>query len=212
MDDRLPHAAAHCTLPECAAAAAAGQPRLDTITHALMDCPAAAPVIDWALRLWAALTPGHPQPPRCALLLLADQRTSWQPSEEHAAVWMTLRVTLLGCIWGCRCARRAWEQQSAAACALRASAEVVDHLTEAMQRDWARCSEDVRQLSDDVPSDWFRGRQHKLSRAAFKRTWSMGGQLCCVEQRGEEWRMAVLVSHQHPVPVPGLPGAAGPPG
>lgn len=209
-DGTLPHTAAHCTLPECAAAGVGGGPCLDTITHALMHCPAAAPVVDWALRLWAALTPGRPQPLRCPQLLLADQRTVWQPSEEHAVVWMTFRVTLLGCLWRCRCRRRAWEEPSAAACALRASAEVVDHLTEAMQRDWARCKQDVRQLSEDVPSDWFRGRQHAMSTAAFVRQWGMGGRLCRVEDDGQ--RLVVELSHTHPVPVPGLPGPAGLPG
>ena len=185
---------------------AGGSPALDTVSHALMDCPAAAPVVDWVLRLWAALTPGHPQPPRCPLLLLADQRTAWQPAEEHAEVWMTLRVTLLGCLWRCRCGRHAWEEQSAAACALRASAEVVDHLTEAMQRDWVRCKEDVRQLSEEVPSDWFRGRQHAMTTAAFLRRWGMGGRLCRVEDDGQ--RLVVELGHGFPVPVPGMPGPA----
>ena len=85
---------------------------------------------------------------------------------------------------------------------------MVDHLTEAMRRDWARCQQDVRLLSKDVPSDWFRGRQHAMSAAAFKRLWSMGGSLCRVEDGGRH--MDVMVSHAHPVPVPGLPGAAGP--
>jgi hypothetical protein len=143
------------------------------------------------------------------MVLLADQRSVWQPSEEHAVVWMCLRVTLLGCIWRCRCVRRSWEEQSAAACALRAAAEVVDHLVEAMQRDWARCTQDVRQLSEDVPSDWFRGRQHAMSVAAFRRQWCMSGRLCRVVDDGH--RLVVALSHALPVPVPGLPGAAPPP-
>ena len=225
-----------CTLPQCRAAAAAQgwgagsqqqrrqqQQQLpwETLTHALMECPAAAPVVDWALQLWEALVPDAQPPPRCAAVLffffffssrtepvtavlLLDRRDRWRPPPYAEAVWSALRVTLLGCLWHVRCRRQQWGagEASAAACAYRAAAAVVDHLSEAIRREWLRASEDVRLMSVDVCSSWFRGRDYELSKEAFLRRWGLQGRLCAIREDGS---LRVRLSYSSPVPVPGQP-------
>lgn len=199
-DASLPAAAGCCGLAECGGGGGVGAAQLETLTHALLECPAAAPVVDWALRLWAVLTPGQPQPPRCPLLLLADYRAAWQPAADSATVWAALRVTMLGCIWHARCSRRSWDVATARVCAFRAAAAVVDFLREAIWRDWRRASSDVRLGSEDVCSSWFRGRQHALPKHVFLRRWSLGGRLCSVQPDGS---LRVHLSWYSPVCVPG---------
>lgn len=195
----LPHTEGCCALPCCRAHEGGGV--LETCSHALLDCPAAKPVVEWMLQLWAALTPGLPQPPRSARLLLADNRDEWQPPAEAAQLWNALRVTTLGCVWHTRCTRAAFAVVTPQACSLRSAAAVVDFLVAAIRRDWLRSTEDVRTLSGDVCSSWFRGRDPALTQQAFLRRWSMGGRLCSVQDA----RLQLHISHAAPVPVPGRP-------
>jgi len=172
-----------------------------------MACPAAAPVVDWAWSLWAALTPGAPQPPRCAAVLLLDRRDCWRPPAWADAAWAALRVTLLGCLWHVRCGRgaAAWgpagPDGGAATSAFRAAAAVVEHLEHAIRRDWDRANEDVRLLSEDVGSAMFSGRDPSLSKEGFLARWGLQGRLCDIRQDGS---LLVRLSLDSPVPVPGL--------
>jgi hypothetical protein len=172
-----------------------------------MACPAAAPVLDWAWQLWEALTPGEPQPPRCADVLLLDRRDRWGPPRWASAAWAALRVTLLGCLWHVRCSReaRGWEGGpggGALPTAFRAAAAVVEHLEHAIRRDWDRVNEDVPLLSQDVESALFSGRKTELTKAAFLARWGLQGRLCAIRQDGS---LRVRLSLNSPVPVPGLP-------
>ena len=198
-----PAAEGLCVLPECrAVGVAVGHAPWETLSHAFLTCPAAAPVVDWALQLWEALTPGAAQPPRCASVLLLDRRDLWQPPQYAEAAWGALRVTLLGCLWHLRCGRGADEgaPPTAATCAYRASAAVVEHLVEAIKRDWLRVTEEVPLLSEDVCSSWFRGRRLDLSQAAFLGRWGLQGRLCAVREDGS---LLVRLHLDRPVPVPG---------
>ena len=192
-----------CMLPECrAVGVGGGYPPWETLSHAFLTCPAAAPVVDWALSLWEALTPGAAQPPRCASVLLLDRRDHWRPPQYADAAWNALRVTLLGCLWHLRCSRGAAEGMppTAASCAYRASAAVVEHLVEAINRDWLRVTEEVPLLSEDVCSSLFRGRRLGLSQAAFVGRWSMQGRLCAVRDDGS---LVIRLALDRPVPIPG---------
>ena len=218
VDPRLRAEEGLCSLPACRAAAAqhgpgagaqpGGAAPWETLTHAFMACPAAAPVLDWAWGLWAALTPGTPQPPRCAAVLLLDRRDCWRPPPWADAAWAALRVTLLGCLWHERCSRTARAGDpgepggGALASAFRAAAAVVEHLEHAIRRDWDRASGDVRLMSEDVGSALFSGRDPSLSQEGFLQRWGLQGRLCEVRQDGS---LLVRLGLDRPVPVPGLP-------
>jgi hypothetical protein len=174
---------------------------METLTHTFVDCPAAAPVVDWMLALWAALTPGHAPPPRSAALIVADDYAAggWSPPVKHAELWGRLRVAVLGCLWHTRCHRAAFGNATASACAARTAAAVVDHLRAAIRRDWLRATVDVRKLSEDWYSDWFRGRNPALEESAFLDSWGFEGRLC----RVANGQLEVLLSCDAPVPIPG---------
>jgi hypothetical protein len=89
---------------------------------------------------------------------------------------------------------------TAASCAYRASAAVVEHLVEAINRDWLRVTEEVPLLSEDVCSSLFRGRRLGLSQAAFVGRWSMQGRLCAVRDDGS---LVIRLALDRPVPIPG---------
>lgn len=196
-----PHSEGLCPHPQCQQAGA-----LETLTHAFLDCPAVAPALDWLLQLWAAITPGQPQPPRCALLLLADWQQAWKPSPQQAELWGLLRVTFLGCAWHQRCQRPGGPQITAQQSAFTVAASVVAFVREAIRRDWARTQHDVRMLCPHLPSRHFRGRNPELAMDAFKARWCRGPpHVCTVQDSG---RLRLLLTTHHPVPVPGLPAEA----
>ena len=212
----LPWEAALCPAPECSAAAAGGEAgggpgdSLETLSHAFMRCPAAAQAVDWAWRLWGALTPGMPQPPRSAQVLLGDSRgEGWQPGADYAALWMRLRVALIGAIWESRCAlgRPGAEPQPAAMRAGEIARATLARLRRMAGLAWQRVTCDIRLLSDDCPSTWFRGRDPQLSLGAFERDWAAGGRYCTA-QLDPQPRMDVHVHAAWPVAVPG-PGGRG---
>jgi exonuclease III len=193
-----PHGEGLCAHPQCQQAGA-----LETLSHAFLDCPAIAPALDWLLQLWAALTPGQPQPPRSALLLLADWRQDWSPSPDAADLWALLRVTFLGCAWHLRCQRAGGRVWTAQQHALTVAASVVAFVREAIRRDWARVESDVRLLSAHMPSRHFRGRNPELTLAAFRARWcSLSGLLCDAREGGQ---LHLRLTCSAPVPVPHLP-------
>jgi exonuclease III len=188
-----------CPAPECSQAE-----RLETLSHAFLECPAAALVVQWALDLWAALTPGHPQPPRCSLqqLLLGDNwAAGWAPQRAHAPIWGRLRAALLGALWDARCQLALGPtSDSIALRAHGAAAAVLGRLSEAANLGFLRATADVRTLSPAYPSQWFRGRAFGMEMQAFLKEWSMEGRFCDVVAG----QLQLRVTHLLPVPLPGL--------
>ena len=204
----LPRREGCCRDPACSALEGC----LETLTHAFLACPAAAPVVAWACTWWEYLTPQSPPPPRCAQLLLADNwaGVGWRPEAGSAALWGRLRVALLGCLWEARCAMQATPDEApplqervySTALALQ------ERLREAAELDFQRVGGRLDRLSPDYPSHWFRGGPRQLSSEEFVAEWGMGGRFCSVE----EGRLTVHLQPGAPVPIPGLPpvGALGP--
>ena len=193
--DHLPLHAAYCSHPDCHAAAA-----VETLTHAFMDCPQVAPAIDWLLDLWAAISGSRP--PRAARVLLADDYLFWAPAGPLVSLWSRLRITMLGCIWHCRCRRH----DSGAVLGGMSGAVVamfIDHVTHAINRDWLRVTRDVRLLSDQYPSNWFAGQDPATDVDWFRKQWCWRDVLCRV--RGEDAAdMDIRLSRSQPVPAPGF--------
>jgi hypothetical protein len=196
-----PRSCGFCPAPECCQAE-----RLETLTHAFLECPAALLVVDWALALWAALTPGTPQPPRPALtqILLGDNRAAgWAPQQAQAPMWGRLRVALLGAVWGARCQLTlGTTKDSVGLRAHDAAAAVLARLTEGARLGHLRVTADVCTLSTAYPSQWFRGRTFSMEQAQFLREWAMEGRFCEVVDGPEP--LWLKVTREYPVPLPGL--------
>ena len=132
--------------------------------------------------------------PRDPLVILAAADWQWRPS--HPALWRRLRVAFLGCAWRVRCV-------GAAAChgvtpAVAVVRDVVAALAHAVQRDWGRVQCDVRDRAAGViPSDWFRGRDPRLSRAGFDGMWPATGGWFVIAADGAT--LQVRLSPQWPV-------------
>mgnify|MGYP000405527981 CR=1 FL=1 len=195
-----PHSSGHCPYPSCSRGGGSGC--LETLTHAFLECPAAAPVITWTQQLWAAATASAP-PPRDGALLLGDYRGGWQPPDQHAALWQALRTTTIGRVWQQRtlistAAAMGWRATEAAT---RTAQLVVDDLAAAMRRDWLRATADVRKLSPQACGSWFRGRDPSMPEERFTATWGPAGSLYSIEGGN----LVVRLSYAHPVPVPQPP-------
>ena len=192
-----------CDAPECCA-----QPALETLSHAFLDCPAAAPAIDWLRDTWAQLTQ-QPPVPRSAQVLLADDLEAWpgHPTEAGAlALWTRLRVAVLGAIWELRCFRPA----DGGSFARQAVSLALQHVLGALGRDWARTQGDVRHLdAGGFCMDWWRGVDTALTVAQFQQQWATPPLLCQVLGPGpplpgspDTRTLELLLRPGHPVPLP----------
>ena len=196
---------------------------LETLTHAFLTCPAVAPVAPWVCQVFAAAA-GGPAPPATAAVLLADNWDGWQPPEGTAQLWTSLRAAFLHTVWQQRCQRSLAGREFTAA---GVCAAVVAAVRAAIQRDWARVTQDLVGLSG-APREWFRGRDPTLKLDSFRERWGQSGALYMLEggdgwegrdaegegeeegAEGEPPRLVLRLSLGHPVPAPAAPPGAGP--
>ena len=166
--DPPPLQSAQCGAPSCARAG-----RLETLSHAFMDCPEVEPVISWLCDTWAALAGPQAAVPRTADFLLADDPAGWGGGLDANLyrMWTRLRVATLGAVWQTRCARLGLRPGESFA--RRAAKTAVSSLVYAIKRDWLRTTEDPRQLGADAAfcRDWWRGLDARLPRAKFDAQW-----------------------------------------
>ncbi|KAI8463548.1 MAG: hypothetical protein J3K34DRAFT_526893, partial [Monoraphidium minutum] len=131
-----------CSNAACRAAAPGGWP-LETLMHALLDCPAVRPALRWLADLWPRFSGGS-APPLTAAVWLQDSPAAWRPHAAQAGAearahaeqrWAYLRLAVLEAAWRLRCRRRRGGQQFGAA-------DVVDDVIEGVERrvlaDWQR--------------------------------------------------------------------------
>lgn len=162
----LPVEAAYCTC--CAAAGRPG--RLETLTHAFMECPAVAPALDWLLAVYGALTGSAP--PRDALVVLADADWFWAPPDR--TLWTRMRLAFLGVAWQVRC--RGFAAPDPAAAARTIVERVVRTLESGVRRDWVRVTTDPVQLAVGLyPTTWFVGPRSRLTEQQFRDLWPDAG-------------------------------------
>mgnify|MGYP001809911800 CR=1 FL=1 len=190
----MPLQDAHCTHPAC-------QSELETISHALFDCPAVRPVLEWLCAVWEAMA--GERPPMDARVLLGGEGRVWQPvAAARAVLWQRLRVATVHAIWWCRCHRQE-VTDSGMPLATRACIMVVEHIRDSIQRDFLRVETDVRTLDHAVPVVHFKGRDPALTQEDFDALWCEGGLLAQRSVTGVDVRL----SRTAPVPVPGLQAA-----
>ena len=149
---------------------------LETLLHALFECPAVRPAIRWAAGLWARIEgEGPPLTPR---VWLQGDPGAWQPQLEHnRQLWRTLRIALLSAAWALRCRRASRGTQFSPA---EVVAACVEDLRAVVRADWQRATADITRL-DGVSSRLFAGRREghvgaaPHSVAAFEVKWCGGG-------------------------------------
>jgi hypothetical protein len=109
---------ATCKLPAVAPAAPVGQRRtreltsldqqrgsdwqFQTLLHALVECPAVRPGLQWLAQLWSR-TGGGPAPPLPPKVWLQDSPAAWRPAPGSRELWAHLRLAVLKAAWRLRC-------------------------------------------------------------------------------------------------------------
>ena len=158
--------------PSAPPAAAPAQWPLETLQHALLDCPAVRPALQWLASLWPQFG-GDAAPPLAADVWLQGSGAAWQPragGSTGAQRWAHLRLAVLEAAWRLRCRRHLLGGQFSAA-------DVVDDVIDGVRRrvfaDWQRTSRDVTALAGTSP-DWFPRVRPPLTVVFFKELWCAG--------------------------------------
>ncbi|KAI8462303.1 MAG: hypothetical protein J3K34DRAFT_527842 [Monoraphidium minutum] len=167
-----------CSNAACRAAAPGGWP-LETLMHALLDCPAVRPALRWLADLWPRFAGGS-TPPLTAEVWLQDSPAAWRPHAAQAGAearahaeqrWAYLRLAVLEAAWRLRCKRRRGGQQFEAA-------DVVEDVIEGVERrvlaDWQRTSPAMLDAAGTCLS-WFPRRRRPMDHAQFEALWCAGG-------------------------------------
>lgn len=163
-------------------------PPPETISHALLLCPAAAPAIAWMRAVWAAVAGVDVDlVPSDAGVLLADDLAGWPdaPASKSALrLWTRLRVATLGSIWQARCERDAGGLHPGVSLASRAASLALGSLLEAIRRDWSRIVGAAPAPLPSMCAAWLRGFDSSITLAAFKQQWASPEFFCCVHEVG----------------------------
>lgn len=166
----------------CLAAGCRGGDVVDTITHALMDCPSVRPAIEWLGAVWAALAGSGNQVPLTPAVILADDMRRWPgapATTAEVALWTRLRVATLGAIWHLRCQPDPGDP-AAGSFARRAAAAAQGAVLAAIRRDWQRTHTDLRTLDAGGRwcQDWWRGLDTRICVDKFIAVWASPAYLC----------------------------------
>ena len=176
------HDVACCAHQDCRPAVPPGLTRdgvwqLETLTHALLDCPAVAPALRWLAHLWVRID-GAPQPPLTPAVWLQADPAAWQPQRTSLAdLWCTLRVAMLAAAWS-------WRQRRVASGVQFGPGDVVSScvadVRRLVQADWQVATSSCVAMAGAHRS-WFPGRERSLDLAAFEARWCGGGVVAHVE-------------------------------
>jgi hypothetical protein len=206
---QLLHGALPCAARQACFAARAGQPAVspvcprsvcahagaaDTLTHAFLECPAAAAVAGWVSDLWAAVTGGPGPPCQPAVFLAADHR-AWDPGDGPLGeLWHVLRLAHLWFVW----AARARSHEDVAVQPAGVAAQIVHFLRRRMRQDATRVLSRAVAYAG-VSEQWLPSADRpRLSESEFVERWAHRGVLCSWGPHGPVIHLTV----GHPVPLP----------
>jgi hypothetical protein len=140
------------------------QPPLETISHALLTCPAAAGAWQWlAEHVWSRVQPGAQVDTSSAGLMLLDDSSVLEPPQRHARLWTHLRLLMLEALPEARRSGPAFTAQ-AIACRIKAK------LQRQIWQDWQRVGTDIKQEAG-VPQAWLNGPSPQLDNRTFQAKW-----------------------------------------
>lgn len=183
--------------PAPTADAATQASALETLIHALLDCPAVRPALRWAAGLWGRIEGGG-GPPITPQVWLQGDDSAWQPQRaSNRPLWHTLRAALLYAAWSLRCRRVDWGTQFTPADVVAAC---VADLRSIILADWQRATADITRM-DGVSSRLFPRRRGRRAEAfgvgEFEEKWCSGGVVAHVA-RCQGGRHAVEVRLEAP--------------
>jgi hypothetical protein len=143
----------------------------ETLAHALIDCPAVRPALQWLAHIWVRIDGGS-EPPLSPSVWLQGSTDTWQPQRaDHQDLWRILRVSMLAAAWTLRTRRRATGEQFL-------PSQVVDACTADVRRlvyaDWQLATSQCTAMSG-THSSWFPGHQPSMDGVEFERRWCVGG-------------------------------------
>ena len=171
---------------------------LETVSHALLHCPAVEPAVTWLRGIWAALAKidVHMVPVEVDVLL-ADDLSGWPSSPagfRAQRLWTRLRVATLGAIWQARCERDEGGIKEGMTLARRAATLALRSVQSAILRDWARAGAAAPHDLPGYCAAWLRGFDASITLAAFKSQWAVPGFFCSVtEQPGQPPELEVHI-------------------
>lgn len=153
---------------------------LETMSHALVQCPPSLGAWAWLQQQWCRLDPGAvtDRGLNCedARVVLLDDTSVWKPPAALARMWTHLRLLMLQSVLDARA-----EQQYS-------SSQVVGRFLAALQQqlvqDWAR-RVDIR-VDSGVPLSYLRGRSPVLPAAEFAAKWQGVGVVYVVGPTGPQ--------------------------
>jgi hypothetical protein len=152
---------------------------LETLLHALLECPAVRPALAWLAALWPAASGGGASPPLTPeVWLLASPAAAWQPrAPPHdlaatEALWTAMRLAVLAAAWRLRCRRCAVGQPFSAADVVDAALADLGRLLRAE----FFATSDVVAVAGTSP-EWFPRRRPPVPLAVFRAKWCRGGVL-----------------------------------
>jgi hypothetical protein len=141
--------------------------QLETLLHAVMECPAVQLALQWLARLCGA----GPAPPLSPEVWPQDSPATWRPAPGSGELWAHLRLAVLEAAWRLPCRRQVTGQQFAAADVVD---DVINGVERAVRVDWHSAKSDAPELGG-ASTSWFPGRGQPLSLSGFELRWCGGG-------------------------------------
>ena len=162
--------------------------------HALLDCPAVRPALQWLAGLWGRIE-GGAGPPITSRVWLQGDPEAWQPQRGHVELWRTLRIAMLTTAWHLRLERTAGGTQFTPVELAAGFTAAVHRLVRAA---WRRATSDVTDMAGAHQS-WFPAadrRRAEYDVVAFETEWCAAGVLAHVVHggRGERPRLELRLS------------------
>ena len=180
--------------PRCRHSSCTTAGRLETITHAFLECPVARQIQRWVGAVFSAVTQHPPPPLGVASVWLAADSRGWDAG-SFDELWHILRLATLHFLWSARCHSRRSGQPPAP---LAIIAQLVHYLRGRIADDAVRAFTPLLEFAA-TGGEWLPDRP-TLSDTDFLRRWAYRGVLCTwIVPSGP---LSIRLSISHPVPLP----------
>ena len=151
----------------------------ETLLHALVECPAVRPALQWLADLWVRIDGGS-APPLLPSVWLQGSNEAWSPHRRTSTdLWHALRISLLASIWSLRMRRVTLGEPFSTSTVVDACVADVRRLVLA---DWQAALGSCTDMAG-THSSWFPGRPPDMDVVQFEARWCGGGVIAHVVHR-----------------------------
>ena len=148
----------------------------ETLSHAFLECGAAARVVRWVRALWFRIE--GTRPPALPEVFLSMEDRGWLPTSPLRRLWDRLRMAAVFALWQTRsAAARSASPSSADAAGQQAVARLVADLRQQVLRDWQRV---LGGVGEGVIALGLIRERLELSRESFESMWCVRGVIASV--------------------------------